>query len=332
MKFSDSEDLKKVTYRRLVLSKQLYLHGLSHSNDNGSLNKMIAIHNFHNAIEITLRAIILAYEIRTDKQLNIDFETMLKEIDDHDVFRSNKIKLPYRQEVRSLNTTRNMVQHQAFEPESATMDDWKVFTKKFLIKSFEKYFDINFDSISFIDIVSDESLKSLLKVADRLISNKDYLNSIVSSKLAFMLSSNCIADFLPNEGFNSDFFAISNLGRVMRSLDNRISQDIENTIRNIYKGIKSAKKYAALLSSGIHLAEYKRFEKLTPHVAFTLDGNYVVQQSKEYESNEEKARLVLNFVVSAIVTWQLHSLNPEVSESLKFSCQKIIDEKSDLLI
>ncbi len=67
MKEQDIES--KSTFRRLLLAKQLYLHGLEHSYIKGSLNKMISIHNFHNAIEITLRAIFLRFEIRAEKQL-----------------------------------------------------------------------------------------------------------------------------------------------------------------------------------------------------------------------------------------------------------------------
>jgi len=145
-----SEDQKTIIYRRLILSKQLYLHGLEHSNTSGDLNKMIAIHNFHNAIEISLRSIILAYEIRAEKQLNIDFETMLNEIDNYNKFKEKEMKLPYRQELRNLNQLRNMVQHHAVIPESSTMDDWRVFTKRFLSKAFEQYFNNEFDKISYI--------------------------------------------------------------------------------------------------------------------------------------------------------------------------------------
>jgi hypothetical protein len=75
---------------------------------------MLAVHSFHNSIEITLRAIILRYEIRPEKEMNIDFESMLSEIDSR--FRSEGEKLSYRQEIRNLNQTRNFVQHHAHEP------------------------------------------------------------------------------------------------------------------------------------------------------------------------------------------------------------------------
>ena len=108
-----------VTFNRLLLAKQLYLHAFDHSNKAGAINKMISVHDFHNAIEIALRAIFLQYEIRAERQLNITFEAMLNEIDNYPQFKSQGIKLPYRQELRSLNQLRNLVQHHAAEPPSA---------------------------------------------------------------------------------------------------------------------------------------------------------------------------------------------------------------------
>jgi hypothetical protein len=99
-----------------MLSKQLYEHALDHSRTGAAVDKMIAIHNFHNAIEIVLRATMLEHEIRVERALNIDFEQMLKEIDQFPKFAENGQRLPYRQELRKLNSVRNLVQHHAHEP------------------------------------------------------------------------------------------------------------------------------------------------------------------------------------------------------------------------
>ena len=77
-----AEDLDRKTtrLRRLMLAKQLYEHALDHSRTGAAADKMIAVHNFHNAIEIVLRAILLEHEIRVERELNIDFEQMLNNI------------------------------------------------------------------------------------------------------------------------------------------------------------------------------------------------------------------------------------------------------------
>jgi len=55
--------------RRLLLAKQLHAHALDHSGYGSVLDKMIAVHNFHNAVEITLRAIALEHEVRVEREL-----------------------------------------------------------------------------------------------------------------------------------------------------------------------------------------------------------------------------------------------------------------------
>ena len=62
-----TDEKSKVNLRRLLLAKQVFLHGIGHSEQAGSQNKMIVIHNLHNAIGIVLRAIFLHYEIRAEK-------------------------------------------------------------------------------------------------------------------------------------------------------------------------------------------------------------------------------------------------------------------------
>src|SRR5580765_5661390 len=77
---------RELARRRLLLAKQLYQHAIGHAATPGALNKMIAVHNFHNSIEITLRAVLLEYGIRKDRELNIDFEALMNDV-------SSKVKV-----------------------------------------------------------------------------------------------------------------------------------------------------------------------------------------------------------------------------------------------
>lgn len=324
-----SDDKGKATYRRLLLSKEIYLHGLGHSRADSPLDKMIAIHNFHNALEIALRSIFLHHEIRLEKQLNIDFESMLNEIDSHEVFRQKNIKLPYRQELRNLNQIRNMVQHHAVEPESSTLDDWRVFTNRFLIKAFKTYFNIEFDEITSTDFIECEGLKRLLLAGYRLHKNNQYLESIIAAKLAFIYASYSIRRFLPSDGLNSDFFAISSISSELHQLNSRLSHKIEDVIRKIYEKITESQQYSAIISSGVLFSDYKRYERLTPSVKLTLDGSYVVQMGANFNPDSESSSWVLSFVEQAIIKWQLAGINLEFNDQLLMSCNNAIQKLTE---
>ena len=136
------EKLPQIVLRRLLLSKEFYFNAVCESELASELERMIAVHNFHIAIEILTKAVLLHHEIRGEKTLNIDFESMLAEIDKQPPFKARNIKIPYRQELRNLNQYRNLVQHHAMVPEQSVMDDFRVFTRRFLEKSIPLYFDI----------------------------------------------------------------------------------------------------------------------------------------------------------------------------------------------
>lgn len=312
---------KPVTLRRLLLAKKFFLHGLDHSNKIGDINKIIAVHNFHNAIEIALKAIVLNYEIRTEKQLNIDFESLLNQIDNHQEFKDQGQRLPYRQEVRNLNQIRNLVQHHGIEPESSTMEDWRVFSKNFLVKIFEEYFGCTFDQLSTITLINDNRLRQLLELASTKISNDAWFESASISKIAFAWGSSNMYESLPSEGSNSKFHATSCI-RNTRGDGNR---EILRTIETVFDRIKDVEHLTAILSSGISLLDYKKFEAFTPPVQFSLGGTPYIYNKKQIL--EEHAKWVHEFVINAIVNWQLSGLNPEVPEWALVGFEAVIKDE-----
>ncbi len=311
MSLDVSDDKTRATFRRLLLAKQLYIHGIDHSNKAGVLNKMVAIHNLHNAIEIALRAIFLQYEIRAEKTLNIDFESMLNEIDGHQDFKDKGIKLPYRQEVRNLNQIRNLVQHHAVEPEDSTMEDWRVFTQRFLQRVCETYFNLEFDKLSPLDMIDDPLLKSLFEKSISSIEKGNAQQSITVTKIAFEWASRAILEFLPQDKIQDQY--VNGMGFI--------------EFREVNEALHKATYYAALLSTGVHLVDYKQFLSSTPYVSFMLNGNPNVQWGRK-QVDMETAKWTHEFAVTTIVHWQVLGLLPKVADRSKGAAQKIIGDDS----
>lgn len=102
-----------VIERRLLLAKEFYLNAIELSNGTSDLNQILAVHNFHIAVEIVLKAILIKFDIRTEKTLNVTFEQLVDDIDKAKLFRDQGLRLPLRQEIRNLNQHRNLAQHHA---------------------------------------------------------------------------------------------------------------------------------------------------------------------------------------------------------------------------
>lgn len=318
MKPIDKNDEKgKITFERLTLSKQLYLHGLEHSRQISALDKMIAVHNFHNAIEITLRAIILHYEIRLEKELNITFENMIKDIEKHQGFIEDGIKLSHRQEISTLNQERNMVQHHAKEPHDSEMEKWRVFSKSFLVKTYSEYFNISFDNLSTVDFINDEHLCSILRDAEARLNKAEWKDAIIQSKVAFIYASKSIAKYLPHKPSYSPLrrHLATQILSGYSSNDLKILKwqfdQIDKVIGEIYKDINEKQFDSVILSTGVNISDLKKFNKIQPVINLSLSGNPIVLGGDS--CCEEDARWIYNFVSESIIRWQLLGLEPNAS-------------------
>ena len=191
------DDKARVIFRRLSLAKQMFLHGVDHSEKAGPLNKMIAIHNLHNAVEIVLRAILLHFEIRTENEINIGFESMLNAVNGHSCFKDQGIKLPYRQQMRELNQARNRVEHRATEPASSIIEDSRVFVRRFLIETYQTYFGCGFGTITLVSMIEDEHLRELLELSASEITAGNLKKALTLVDAAFYWASATIGEVLP---------------------------------------------------------------------------------------------------------------------------------------
>jgi hypothetical protein len=308
----------RIIFNRLILSKQIYYHGVQHSNQTGSLNKMIAILNYHNAVEIVLRNILLKYEIRTEKQLNLEFENMINDIDNFPQFKSAKKRIPNRQDLRDLNQIRNWIQHKAVEPESSTMDYWKVFTRQTLMLIYKDYFNEDFDNISSVTFITDFRLKKILTTAEEKLKQKENTNCVNYSKLAFEYGICSLDTFLPTKNYSPFFDGLSRTFTTRSGLE----KPIESAITNTNIRINEVQSFSIVLSSGIELIAYKKFIDLSPRIL--LDRGEPQFYNKNY--SDDDANWIFHFVLDSIIKWEYLGLNPSVLDWAIEECDKYLSK------
>ncbi|MCK9426511.1 MAG: hypothetical protein M0Q21_10775 [Ignavibacteriaceae bacterium] len=306
----------KIIFDRLILAKQIYYHGVQHSVQVGPFNKMIAILNYHNAVEIVLRNILLKYEIRTEKQLNIEFENMISEIDNYSQFKSTKKKIPNRQELRDLNQLRNWIQHKAVEPESSTMDYWKIFTRQLLVLFYKEYFDEGFDSITCIKLIGNLRLQKLILKAEEKLGQKDNTACANYSKLAFEYGVNSLDTFLPTKNYNPFFDGLARTVTTRSGLE----KHIENAITKTNLRINEVQNFSVVISTGIDLIDYKKFIDLSPNIL--LDRGEPQFYNKDF--NDDETKWIFHFVVDSLIKWEYIGLKPSVPKWAVADCDKYL--------
>jgi hypothetical protein len=299
--------------RRLLLAKLLYLHALGHSKASPAVDKMIAVHNFHNAVEVVLRAILLEHEIRVENHLNLDFEALMNNIDQFELFKAAGQRLPYRTELRKLNSIRNLVQHHAHEPEESTMEEWRVFSHRFLCKAYLEYFGVDFDQMSLRDFIADGRLKQLLVLTDNYLETNRWDDAVCASKLAFHYASSSLEANVRIQD-SSAFFASSRLDRGLREV-----------VENLYSRIGAAESYAAILASGINAADFARYKR-SPIIVGLIFGGGPYFQNMHGPVQESDALWVRDFVTDSILRWQNGGFGPGVPERSAAGCDKFLQQ------
>jgi hypothetical protein len=226
---------------------------------------------------VTLKAVLLHYSIRKSKPDN--FETLMNDIDGH--FREGGVQLPYRRDIWNLNDTRNLAQHDAREPATSTMDEWKVFTEKFLRRSFEQYFGLRFDEVTQIDLIEDETLRNLLRLAVQCAENGSAKESLVLAAFAveFAISSCIAAPLIPAYGLTMGSVSEENDAR--DAIDT-LNEELYNLINDVYvlgDVVKDIASSVDLLARGVSLTDYGRFIAITPDISFDRLSAARVQDS-----------------------------------------------------
>lgn len=316
-------DLDPATFRRLLLAKELYLHAVEHSHQPGAINKMIAVHNFHNSAEVTLRGITLFHEIRAERELNIDFEALLNTIDQAPKFKNDGQRLPYRQELRKLNSVRNLVQHHAHEPEESTMEEWRVFIRRFLERAYEEYFGSTFNEISGLTLVSDPQLRRLASLAERALSSRAWIEAASTAKVALTMATWSLLGTHSLARDQSRAVARMTMHRALEK--SGLGQALAPIVDGIVAKIEGVRDFAAIVGSGVPLAALERYERFGIGVSLPITGEIETLGGKGV--TEEDARWIHRFAIETILKWQTSQLDPHVPEQLKNGCERYLQSQ-----
>jgi hypothetical protein len=153
----------------LTNMKLIYQHGVSHSKANSKLHRLLAIHNCHYVVEQIVRE--KARDITFRKALHeIGFEVIIKEI-------NNKQPIPDYNRLLELNKLRNSAEHLYIIPDIDTVRFYTKLTEDFLKWSFDKYFSIDYNLLSFENRIYDVPIRKVMLIAKISIEKGDLIQA-----------------------------------------------------------------------------------------------------------------------------------------------------------
>jgi len=180
MSKSNEPKNSKNEIRKLVLAKKLFLHGCDHSFQKDAISRMIAIHNFDNAIEMVLDCVVTKFNLvlngKSDKKSKKywGFHDYLNAIKS-----SNKVKLPLENQIKELRDIRNGVQHRGDIPDIAMVIKYKGYTEDFLKEIIMDAFSIPYEELSLSTLIENRKLKEKVLKAEKAFEKKEYKDCIL---------------------------------------------------------------------------------------------------------------------------------------------------------
>ncbi|MGD0070896.1 MAG: hypothetical protein ABSB71_04985 [Candidatus Bathyarchaeia archaeon] len=150
----------------LLNMRLIYQHGVSHSKNKSRLDLFLAIHNSHYVVEQVIRE--RAKDMTFSDALHkIGFEEIIKKVNE-------KQPTQYYNRLLELNKIRNNAEHLNLIPSSDDVEFYVKIVEDFLKWSCQNYFQKDYESLKFEDLIIDKEIREHMMKASEFIDAKDY--------------------------------------------------------------------------------------------------------------------------------------------------------------
>jgi hypothetical protein len=257
--------MKEIIIKRLSFIKYLYNFAIEHSYKPEPLNA-VSLLIFHDALD-------LFTQIAIEKVDHLVIDNYVKNthkkrdklylIDYLEILGINS------QAMMRINTARNSLKHVGNLPNKIDIESFRASITAFFEENILKIFEIEFSEISLIDIISNEKAKGSLKAAEALLKEHKLEESLAETAIAF----NVLVREYGSPKINKESLNINSAKELgIESLKD--SHKLLNYIKKLKNAIESTHNDLRYISLGIDYQKYLRFRHLTPHISWTLNGNY----------------------------------------------------------
>lgn len=315
--------MQSVIKQKLVLAKNFYIRARNIEDSNDALDRMVAIHHFHIAIEITLRTLVTKYGISTYKD-NSGFADLIGIIGKSTKFKSEGLKIPYEGKIRTVNIRRNDIQHNFIEPSSDAVRRTGLDTYSFLFETYATHFTENFDTLSEAILINSIRLRRCVEYAYKHCSRKNYASTYRCLSVAFELAR--IYTKKPHDGteiFNT-FHDLSNL-----STNDDMPEELIDYLERIGAQTNRNTESLMLHSSGIDFKAYTEFRKHKPYVSFMGNGSVHFGFEPNRDPSEAECISAIEFVIRTILDWQ-GALADESFDAYEVGLKEYFDSQEEI--
>jgi hypothetical protein len=282
---------KNLDIRRLILAKKLYLHGCSHSFKKDEISRMLAIHNFDNAIEMILKCIATKYNIVSSSKREFKFKDLWDEIQKKD------INLPLKDQLFCLHDQRNIVQHQGDVPSLEAIIKYKGYVEDFFSEITKKEFGVSYDKLYLSELIENNKLREKIQKAEKAFGDEKYKRCIELCDDAFIAATFEEGDVISIAGMLTGYWSAGDeLKKVISN--NYVEEFKEKDFYSFAKDISKAILQLGQASTTMQFLDEYRKEFLEHRE--TIKN----MESLSDEELKDRAKASLNFVTDITFKWQ----------------------------
>ncbi len=295
---------KDILIKRLTYIKQLYKIGVAQSNQYESV-AVFSILAFHDSIEMFLKLLAEHKNINASKFSFLDYWEKIPH-------------LTLKESMRNLNARRVNIKHKGLLPAKSEIEISRVNAIDFFLQNTKSQFDIDFEEISLIDLITYDAVKEYLTLSQQALEKNKVDDSIENVAYAF---DELLHTYESNKSYwgTSPFFFgkstsfISSFHLGISRRDDGLGKLVE-FVDSVTESVDALQNAVKIISFGIDYKEYVKFKILTPVVQRFMGGNKSAQIMGNKKWTKENCQFCIDFVIDSALRLQEFDFDVESLE------------------
>ncbi len=233
-----------------------------------------SILTFHDSVELFLQ---LAAEFRNVKGKQIEFMGYWEELKRP----PSKINLTQKESMYRLNRARAELKHQGSLPSRLTIESLRSATTNFFEENTPIVFEVDFDSISMINLVAFQETRTCLESASKLLQEGNPDEALVNIALAFQkLINHYTKNKEPGDYRKSPFFFGGEMHYSPRSTFLMVDVNFGTFLEQLKESVESMRVAIMVLSLGLDYRRFAKYSLIKFHIRIMKTGGERIRDAR----------------------------------------------------
>ena len=206
-----------------------------------------------------------------------------------------KKELPLRAKMVELNKARVNFKHFGNLPDATDATKFISYTEEFLKKVTRDFLYIDFEEISYADLIIKEHIKKIIKTAEEEYKKENWEQALIECADAEQIALSSLNMLFPTVDYN-----LKKAGNAFSQTNSRGPNEVFNYISGY---LESLRNVSIVNLTGVKLPEYLRFKSLIPQVCRTYNGKRHVTV-RRYKIKENEVVFCIKYVTDFLIKVQ----------------------------